>query len=230
VSSDDRDFLFFTRNVWIPEGARCCSNHLINRQLTTDAMNQIKPLSIRQQELNSSDVQLLLSKAQMLFENGNKRFNFDDTRDLTDDEFRLLTSLSRNDFNDLVNIASSSSIRNSSNRSIRTAIGIYLCKLRLGLSNRLLASMFRLPDKKSVSRIIDSARQAILKSFVPYNLGFGHIKRRDVIEHHTTTIARELMCGGDSNTAIVVVDGTYIYIQVRNYCNEFRLASINIFS
>jgi hypothetical protein len=230
VSSDDRDFLFFTRNVWIPEGARCCSNHLINRQLTTDAMNQIKPLSIRQQELNSSDVQLLLSKAQMLFENGNKRFNFDDTRDLTDDEFRLLTSLSRNDFNDLVNIASSSSIRNSSNRSIRTAIGIYLCKLRLGLSNRLLASMFRLPDKKSVSRIIDSARQAILKSFVPYNLGFGHIKRRDVIEHHTTTIARELMCSGDSNTAIVVVDGTYIYIQVRNYCNEFRLASINIFS
>ena len=138
VSSNDRDFLFFTRNVWIPEGARCCSNHLINRQLTTDAMNQIKPLSIRQQELNSSDVQLLLSKAQMLFENGNKRFNFDDTRDLTDDEFSLLTSLSRNDFNDLVNIASSSSIRNSSNRSIRTAIGIYLCKLRLGLSNRLL--------------------------------------------------------------------------------------------
>ena len=230
MSSDDRDFLFFTRNVWIPEGARCCSNHLINRQLTTDAMNQIKPLSIRQQELNSSDVQLLLSKAQMLFENGNKRFNFDDTRDLTDDEFRLLTSLSRNDFNDLVNIASSSSIRNSSNRSIRTAIGIYLCKLHLGLSNRLLACMFRLPDKKSVSRIIDSARQAILKSFVPYNLGFGHIKRQDVIDHHTTTIARELMCGGDSNTAIVVVDGTYIYIQVRHYCNEFRLASTYIIS
>ena len=90
--------------------------------------------------------------------------------------------------------------------------------------------MFRLPDKKSVSRIIDSARQAILKSFVPYNLGFGHVKRQDVIDHHTTTIARELMCGGDSNTAIVVVDGTYIYIQVRNYCNEFRSDSINIFS
>ena len=48
--------------------------------------------------------------------------------------------------------------------------------------------MFRLPDKKSVSRIIDSARQAILNSFVPYNLGFGHVKRQDVIDHHTTTI------------------------------------------
>ena len=76
--------------------------------------------------------------------------------------------------------------------------------------------MFQLPDKRLISRIIDSARQAILKNFVPYNLGFEHVIRQEVIDNHTTTIARELMCGGDSNTAIVVIDGTYMYIQVRN--------------
>ena len=108
----------------------------------------------------------------------------------------------------------SSTMRNSCNRSIRTAIGIYLCKRRLGVSNRLLACMFQLPDKRTVSRIIDSARQAILKDFVPYNLGFEHITRRDVIDHYTTTIARELMCGDSFNTAIVVIDGTYIYIYI----------------
>lgn len=220
--------MLFTRNIWVPEGARCCSKHLINRQLTTEAINEIKPLSIREQELNSSDVQLLLSKSQKLFENENKRFNFDDPRDLTDDEYYLLTSLSRDDFNDLVEIVSSSSIRNSTNRSIRTAIGIYLCKLRLGLSNRLLACMFQLPDKKAVSRIIHSARQAILKSFVPYNLGFGHVTRQDVIDRHTTTIARELMCEGASSTAIIVIDGTYIYIQVRNNFKPLKLAFPNI--
>jgi hypothetical protein len=155
--------LLFTRNIWVPEGARCCLKHLINHQLTTEAINEIKPLSIREQELNSSDVQLLVSKSQKLFENENKRFNFDDPRDLTDDEYYLLTSLSRDDFNDLVEIVSSSSIRNSTNRSIRIAIAIYLCELRLGLSNRLLACIFQLPDKKAVSRIIHSARQAILK-------------------------------------------------------------------
>ena len=48
---------------------------------------------------------------------------------------------------------------------------IYLCKLRLGVSNRLLTSMFQLPDKRIVSRIINSARQAILKTFIPNNLG-----------------------------------------------------------
>jgi hypothetical protein len=215
VTSDDRDYLFFTRNIWIPEGARCCSQHLIDHQLASEAINEIKPFAIRREELNSSDVQLLLNKSQKLFENKNRRFNFDDPRNLTDDEHRLLTSLSKDDFNEIIQIVSSSSIRNSCNRSIRTAIGIYLSKLHLGLSNRLLACMFELPDKRTVSRIIDSARQAILKSFVPFNLGFSHITRQDVINHHTTTIARELMCGGASNTAILVIDGTYIYIQVR---------------
>ncbi|CAF0913279.1 unnamed protein product [Rotaria sordida] len=139
ISSEDRDFLFFTRNIWIPKGARCCSDHLINHRLKKEAIDEIKPLSIREEELNSSDVQLLLSKSQILFENQNRRFNFDDLRGLTDDEYRLLTSLSKDDFNEFVEIVSSSSIRNSSNRSIRTAVGIYLCKLYLGLSNRLLA-------------------------------------------------------------------------------------------
>ena len=175
--------------MWIPEGARCCSDHLIDHQLTREAFDQIKPFSIRYLELNSSDVQLLLNKAQELCQNGTHRYNFNNLRDLSDDEYRLLTSLSRNDFNDLVQMVASSGIRNSCNRSIRTAVGIFLCKLRLGLSNRLLASMFQLPDKRLFSRIIDSARQAILKNFVPYNLGFKHVTRQEVIDNHTTTIA-----------------------------------------
>ena len=116
------------RNVWIPEGARCCSDHLIGHQLSTEAVDAIKPFAIRHQELNSSDVHAILSKSQQLLENEKRRFNFDDSRGLTDDEYHLLTSLSKDDFNELVGIISSASIRNSSNRSIRTAIGIYPVK------------------------------------------------------------------------------------------------------
>ncbi|CAF3030011.1 unnamed protein product [Rotaria socialis] len=82
ITSQDRDFIFFSRNIWIPEGARCCSGHLINDLLSKEAVDQIKPFSIRYQELSSPDVQLLLNKAQTLFENGKKRFSFDDPRDL----------------------------------------------------------------------------------------------------------------------------------------------------
>ncbi|CAM4827196.1 unnamed protein product [Rotaria magnacalcarata] len=131
ITSRDRDFIFFSRNIWIPEGARYCSGHLINNLLSKEAVDQIKPFSIRYQELSSSDVQLLLSKAQTLFENGKKRFSLDDPRDLNDDEYCLLTSLSRDSFNDFVQIIYSSAIRAFCNRSIRTAVGIYFCKLRL---------------------------------------------------------------------------------------------------
>lgn len=218
IACEDRDFVFFSRNVWIPEGARCCASHLNNHRLTTEAIDLVKPFAILNAQLSSADVQLLLCNAQKLLQNDKKRFSFDDPRDLNDDDYRLLTGLSRNNFDDFVQIITPSTIRTSCNRSVRTAVGIYLCKLRLGVSNTMLACMFQIVDKRSVSRIINSARQAILKGFVPTNLGFGHVTRDDVIYRHTTTIARELMCGGEStDTAIIVLDGTYLYIQVKKF-------------
>ena len=215
VSSDDRDVVFFTRNIWIPEGARCCPHHIVHRRFTKQALDLVKPLSIRYQEWNSGQIEVLLQKFRNLY-NGRKRFNFDDPWDLSDDTCSALTSLSRDEFNQLVETVSScSDARNSSQRSIRTAIGIYLCKLHLGLSNRLLLIMFDLPDKRAVSRIINSARQVLKVYFTPRNLGFGHVTRQCVIDRHTTTISRQLMCDGGKDTAILVVDGTYIYIQVR---------------
>lgn len=84
--------------------------------------------------------------------------------------------------------------------------------------------MFNLSDKRTVARIINSARQALSECFTPYNLGFNHITRREVIDNQTTPIARQLMTDSAEDTAILVIDGTYIYIQVRNYsCALFRI-------
>ena len=217
VSSDDRNFVFLTRNVWIPEGARCCPDHIVYRQLTKQAIDSIKPMSIRYQEWSSSQIEALLQNFRDLYSR-RKRFDFDDCRDLSNDAYHILTSLSKDAFDNLVEVvSSSSSARNSSYRSIRTAVGIYLSKLRLGLSNSFLSIMFDLSDKRSVSRIMNSARQALSECFTPYNLGFNHITRREIIDNHTTTVARQLISDGGKDTAILVIDGTYIYIQVRKY-------------
>lgn len=238
VSSEDRNFVFLTRNIWIPEGARCCPEHIDQRRLITKALDAVKPRSVRHQEWNSSDVETLLGCFRNLY-NAKRRFNFDDGHELSDNEYPTLTGLSKVFFDDLVGIVSSSSImRNSSQRSIRTAVGIYLCKLRLGLSNSLLSMMFNLSDKRTVARIINSARQALSECFTPYNLGFNHITRREVIDNQTTPIARQLMTDGAEDTAILVIDGTYIYIQVRNYscvllrillCFSFQKSQNNVF-
>ena len=176
---------------------------------------------MRHEEFDPSDVQLFLSKSQVLFENNNKRFNFDHPRDQIDDEYRLLINLSSGDFYEFVEIVSLSSICNTSNQSIRTAMRIYLSKFHFGLSNRLLACTFPLPNKRTVSHIIKSAGEILLKIFVPYNLGFGHVSLQDVIDHCTTTIARELMCDGSADAVIIVIDDIYIYIEVRNKLKYF---------
>ena len=59
-------------------------------------------------------------------------------------------------------------MRNSSNRSIHTAIAILLCKLRLGLSYGLVAILFQGSDKRKVSRTLESAGAALMSRFVPY--------------------------------------------------------------
>ena len=131
---------------------------------------------------------------------------------MSDDEYKIFTSLSKSQFDNLISQIFASNIRNSSNTSIRTAIAILLCKLRLGLSNSLLAILFQLPDKRAVSRALESARNAWISDFVPQNLGFSHIIRREIVDHHTSAIAQQLMCDTNFDRAIIVIDSTYIYI------------------
>lgn len=49
--------------------------------------------------------------------------------------------------------------------------------------------------------------------FVPKNLGFQHVSRDDVIREHTRPLAKELICSMTDNPAILVLDGTYVYLQ-----------------
>lgn len=63
-----------------------------------------------------------------------------------------------------------------------------------------------------MQRIIYSVRTAFMTDFVPGNLVFKHISREDFCKNHTTQVASSLFstCPDD---AIIVLDGTYIYIQ-----------------
>jgi hypothetical protein len=65
-----------------------------------------------------------------------------------------------------------------------------------------------------VRRSINSATRALKKRFVPEFLGFPHISREDVIERCTRPLAKELFSKNlTENPAILVLDGTYIYVQ-----------------
>jgi hypothetical protein len=221
ITTADRSLILLVKNVFVPDGARCCSTHVYNGKLCINAIHKISSSSIQLKKFISNDIQCLISEWQTYFQN-QKRFDFDDPRSFSDEEFKTLTGLMKKDFDDLLDQISLSGIRNTTNRSIRTALAILLCKLRLGLSNSLLAIMFQLPNKRTVSRSLESIRLALMARFVRNNLGFHHITRDEIINRHTSTIAKALLCDDEPDTAVVVVDGTYIYIQV-SYNRSFVL-------
>ncbi|CAC5387643.1 unnamed protein product [Mytilus coruscus] len=70
--------------------------------------------------------------------------------------------------------------------------------------------------KSSVRRAFNSVRQAFMSEFVPANLGFQHISREEVIQKHTRPLAQSMFGGIASNNAILVLDGTYIYVDKSN--------------
>jgi hypothetical protein len=103
-------------------------------------------------------------------------------------------------------------MRNSKVRSTRVALAVFLAKFRLGLSNRVLATMFSLKDKRTVAHVINQVRQALKTNFVPHHIGLNHINRQSVIDHHQTAIATALL-SNNSNQLCIVMDGTYLPIQ-----------------
>ncbi|CAF2876294.1 unnamed protein product [Rotaria sp. Silwood2] len=103
-------------------------------------------------------------------------------------------------------------MRNSHVRSVRVALAVFLAKLRLALSNRILAVLFHLDNKRVVSHIISQVRKALMKEFVPYHLNLQHINRQTAIEEHQTAIAT-ILHTNKPNQLCVVADGTYIFIQ-----------------
>lgn len=103
-------------------------------------------------------------------------------------------------------------MRNSKLRSVRIALAVFLAKFRLGLSNRVLATLFCLKDKRAISKIINQVRQALKNDFVPHYIGFNHIDRQSVIDNHQTAVATALLAENSSQLCIVM-DGTYLSIQ-----------------
>lgn len=138
--------------------------------------------------------------------------NFDDSARLSSDNYYVLTGLNLQSFDNLCSRIPPTALRNTQNRSSRTAIACLLVKVRLGVSHEVLATLLAFKEKRAVSRVVHSARKALVEHFVPHFLGFEHIKRRDVIDLHTRSLASELL-SDQHGRAILILDGTYLYFQ-----------------
>lgn len=90
------------------------------------------------------------------------------------------------------------------------SLGIFLLKMRSGMSNQLMSTIFGI-TKSSVRRAISTYK------FVPQNVGLHHISRQEVIANHTRPLAQSFFGNMTQSQVIAVLDGTYIYIQKSNH-------------
>ncbi|XP_053393255.1 uncharacterized protein LOC123531130 [Mercenaria mercenaria] len=207
ISAPARFAAFLHHNVIIPAGARCCPSHIEEKtcMLRPECLRNI-PVT-EQSFMNRTTILNLLKQMREMC---CKKQNILDFDNIKDEEMRNLTGLSLEQFNDLFSHIKDK-VKATPARTGRTSVGLLLLKLRSGMSNKLLATLFRV-SKSSVRRAIRTVRQALMRSFVPLYLGLESITRNTIISQHTRPLAKHLF-GAEEDEMILVLDGTYIYIQ-----------------
>ncbi|CAF4885433.1 unnamed protein product [Rotaria socialis] len=223
LSSVQRTMIFLKRGVFVSPGSRCCSEHVVKKQLTVESFDKICISKADCWTLDSFGLQVLLKdiRSTLLQQNS---FNFDDPTSLNEEAYKTIVGLTKDQFNDLIGTVYA--MRNSHTRSIRTAVAIFLAKMHLSLSNRLLAILFHIDNKRNVSHIISQVRIALMKDFVPAHLGLHHIDRVTAINQHQTAIATILHTTKPQQLC-VVADSTYLFIQ-KSSDNKFQRRSYSM--
>lgn len=206
-----RTVAFIKEKIFIPKGIRCCRSHMDNNIFRPDVQikkDGLKACPVTQELLDMCESARQLAELKL---KEDYKINFDNPT-MTDTEYETLTGITKSNFDDVLE---KTGLYTTRLRTARQALGVLLVKLRTNLSNPVLATLFHLPSKKDVSRIVHQAREAVTIGFVPSYLGFGNFFTRDnIATEHTTKLAKHIFGNAEKPDSIILVwDGTYIYIQ-----------------
>lgn len=179
VSSAARFSAFLHHEIIIPPGSRCCPSHVDEGEFRPGVLNNIQ--TFESSLINKSTVLELIQKIRnYALQTSTSRFSFE-LSSMSNTDYLALTGISKENFEDL-HYFISTDIRNTQNRGTRMSLGIFLLKLRSGMSNQLLATIFGI-SKSSLCRAVKSVRTALMKSFVPNHLGLARNNDATILNH-----------------------------------------------
>lgn len=212
LSSSARAEVFMIANIYIGNTARCCQHHL------TDDGHLIKALLPGLQYLNrfykltGHELQNFLSKLrEVSTEKGSLIIS---PNKLSDIDFKLCTSVTKQNFQELLNYCDSLVVPLGRRYVHEKDLLAFLCKLRQGLSDDFLKVIFNYNSRQAASLAISTVRQSLMLRFVPQNIGLTAITRQEYINRHVTEFANALYNPNVENpTVIACIDGTYCYME-----------------
>ncbi len=90
--------VFLKRGILIPDGARCCPEHLYKQQLSFDSLGRIRANQMDQLVCDANRLQEILNDCRLLLEN-QKTFDFDDPYSLDNKDYYNITGLQKGNHN-----------------------------------------------------------------------------------------------------------------------------------
>lgn len=205
---------FKVTKIFIPDGNRVCTEHLIKKRFFDDDLQLIRIYS-KTSFLTSDEICLFLNK---MSDSASESF-FDKIKssELSEKQLFSFTGLSTDQLQQLRKLLVS--MRSSDCRDVTQALIIFLFKLRTGSSNNFISSVFEIENEIKVSDFCESVINSFENDVLPNYFGVNSIKREDLINNHTSIYAKKLF--NLSNELVLVFDGTYLRHQ-KSKNNEYQ--------
>ncbi|RVE41092.1 hypothetical protein evm_014257 [Chilo suppressalis] len=203
IPSVIRQRILIDLNIFIPRCARICSDHLSD----PDWANLINERLIN--TFSSEQIEDMLQLSQ---NNQNVLLDFENIENMNDHIRHYWIGITVQQFNDILNGTAS-----LTNRLVKykTALAMYLAKLRTGDTDRRLSTIFGI-SKSTFNRYITIVRECLTQDYVSSHLGLSHIRVQEASEHNliipSELFGRHLTISGEQ-PLIVICDGTYTYTQ-----------------
>ena len=121
---------------------------MVDGRLINDDLNKIHPREIIQISFSSSDILTWFDKFRNHY-NSIRYFDFDLPFAMSEFDCCNLTGFTKLNFQHLIKLLVDPDIKHSSSRSLRNAVGLFLTKLRLGISNKVLTTIFQFSNPKT---------------------------------------------------------------------------------
>lgn len=194
-------------DVYIPEGARLCVEHMNTSWQESAAMAEMREFSARQVE---EMLDLLRNEA------NNKKFS--------DADIKNHTGLNSNQFENLYSHIPSLVTAFSNEQDAQNALIMFLMRFRKAATYEYIGSFFG-ASRHKVTDHIEKARNELETNFVPKYLGFDNLSREFLLQN-TTTSSRISHAHDNPETLMTIWDGTHIYCdKSRNY--EFQKSTFS---
>jgi len=222
LSTDCRVHIFIKRNIYVPEYVVCCNNHLTEKGLLFENLIEGLRFINRPYILKGRQLLILLDGLRQQTVKNSKQ-KYEDESNLSENDFAAISPITKDQFLDLFSYCRNVSI--DQRRLSKRDLLCYLCKMKQGVSDELLAHIFGYASRQSVSLKITAVRKVLANQFCTENIGFGAISRNDFILRHVTDFANRLYNNQpESPKAVAYADCTYLKIDQSSCFQALRMS------